>query len=143
MYSSNKNLDMMCRFAGLRLYTTIKTYENYIYIYIYILREREEFTGLVGCYGIPTIVDYLMPNPLYTYMLIYIYDLEAFLNEPELFFYTQLKINSLLKNSKRRLCGDRDETFNQIKSEYSKLAQKECKSRHDWVGKGIHRELCK
>ena len=30
--------------------------------------------GLVGFYGISTTVDYLMPNPLYTYILI-IYDL--------------------------------------------------------------------
>ena len=28
-------------------------------------------------------------------------------------------------------------------SECSKLAQKEYKTRHDWVGKVIHRELCK
>ena len=25
----------------------------------------------------------------------------------------------------------------------SKLAQKEYKARHDWVGKGIHWEMCK
>ena len=30
--------------------------------------------GLVGFYGIPTIVGYLMPNPLYAYIL-NIYDL--------------------------------------------------------------------
>ena len=30
--------------------------------------------GLVGFYGISTIVGYLMPNPFYTYILI-IYDL--------------------------------------------------------------------
>ena len=29
--------------------------------------------GLVGFYGISTIVGYLMPNPLYTYIYIYIY----------------------------------------------------------------------
>ena len=32
------------------------------------------FVGLVGFYGISTIVGYLMPNPLYTYIL-NIYDL--------------------------------------------------------------------
>ena len=42
-----------------------------------------------------------------------------------------------------RLCGDRDETINHIISECSKLAQKEYKTRHDWVGKVIHLELCK
>ena len=33
--------------------------------------------GLVGFYGISTIVGYLMPNPLYTYIL-NIYDLVRF-----------------------------------------------------------------
>ena len=42
-----------------------------------------------------------------------------------------------------RLCGDRDETVNHIVSECSKIAQKEYKSMPDWVGKVIHRELCK
>ena len=32
---------------------------------------------------------------------------------------------------------------NHIISECSKLAQREYKTRHDWVGKGIHWELCK
>ena len=40
------------------------------------------------------------------------------------------------------LCGDRDEIINHI-SEYSKLAQKEHKTRHDWVGKVIEWELYK
>ena len=47
------------------------------------------------------------------------------------------------QNSKCRLCGDRDETINHIISECSKLSQKEYKARHDWVGKGIHWEMCK
>ena len=46
------------------------------------------------------------------------------------------------QNSKCRLCSDRDETINHI-SECSKLAQREYKARHDWVGKVIHREMCK
>ena len=33
--------------------------------------------------------------------------------------------------------------INHIISECSKLAQKEYKNRHDWVGKVIHWELCK
>ena len=41
------------------------------------------------------------------------------------------------------LCGDRDETINHIISECSKLAQKEYKTKHDWVGKVIHWEMCK
>ena len=47
------------------------------------------------------------------------------------------------QNSKCRLCGDRDETINHIISECSKLAQKECKTRHDWVGKVTDWEMSK
>ena len=47
------------------------------------------------------------------------------------------------QNSKCRLCGDRDETINHIISECRKLAQKENKIRHDWVGKVIHCEMFK
>ena len=43
--------------------------------------------------------------------------------------------DKMQQNSKCRLCGDRDETINHIISECSKLAQKEFKTRHDWVGK--------
>ena len=53
-----------------------------------------------------------------------------------------LVLYSLIQNSKGRLCGDRDETINYIISECSKLAQKEYKARHDWVGKVIHWEMC-
>ena len=42
-----------------------------------------------------------------------------------------------------QLCGDREETINHIISECSKLAQRDYKARHDWVGKGIHWEMCK
>ena len=47
------------------------------------------------------------------------------------------------QNSKCRLCSDRDEMINHIMSECSKLAQKEYKTRHNWVGKVIHLEMCK
>ena len=56
--------------------------------------------------------------------------------------YFNAKIDNIYKNSKNRLCSDRDETDNHI-SECSKLAQKEYKIRFDWVGKVIHYELCK
>ena len=46
------------------------------------------------------------------------------------------------QNSKCMLCGDRDENINHI-SECSKLAQKEYKTRYDWMGKGIHWEMYK
>ena len=47
------------------------------------------------------------------------------------------------QDSKCRLCGDRDKTINHIINECSKLAQKKYKTRHDWVDKVIHREMCK
>ena len=47
------------------------------------------------------------------------------------------------RNSKWRLCGDRDETFNHMISKRSKLAQKEYKAKHDWVGKVIHWRMSK
>ena len=47
------------------------------------------------------------------------------------------------QNSKCRLCCDRVETINHIISECSKLAQKKYRTRHDWVGKVIHWEICK
>ena len=52
-------------------------------------------------------------------------------------------MNNMQENREYRICGDRDKTVNHIISEGSKLAQKEYKSRHDWVGKVIHWELCK
>ncbi len=41
------------------------------------------------------------------------------------------------------LCGNRNETIDHIISKCSKLVQKEYKTRHNWVGKVIHWELCK
>ena len=54
--------------------------------------------------------------------------------------HIKARIDKIQQNSKCRLCGDRDETINHI---ISKLAQGEYKARHDWVGKVIHREMCK
>ena len=56
---------------------------------------------------------------------------------------TKPKIGKSQQNSKCRLCGERDEVINHITSECSKLAQKAYKTRHDWVGKMSHCELCK
>ena len=47
------------------------------------------------------------------------------------------------QNSKCKLCGDRDDMINHIVNECNKLAQKEYQTRHDWVGKVIHWEMCK
>ena len=48
------------------------------------------------------------------------------------------------KNNKCMLCGDRDKTVYYMKeSENFKLTQNDYKTKHDWVGKVIHWELCK
>ena len=57
--------------------------------------------------------------------------------------YVRVKIDKTQLNCKCRLWGDRNETINHIISECSKLAQKEYKTRPDWVGKVIHWEMCK
>ena len=49
--------------------------------------------------------------------------------------YFKAKIDNTKKNCQRMLCGDWDEIVNHIISEYSKLVQKEYKSRHDWLEK--------
>ena len=57
--------------------------------------------------------------------------------------HIKTRIDKTQQNSRCWLCGDRDETINHIISECSKLAQKEYKARHDWIGKGIHWEMCR
>ena len=57
--------------------------------------------------------------------------------------YIKSKINKTQQDSKCWLCGDRAKTINHIIYESSKLAQNEYKTRHDLVGKVIHKELCK
>ena len=57
--------------------------------------------------------------------------------------YAQSKIDLMQQNNNCWLCGDRDEMINHIRSECSKLVQKACKTKHDWVRKVIYWELCK
>ena len=57
--------------------------------------------------------------------------------------HIKARIDKTQQNSKCRLCGDRDETVIQIISECSKLAQKEYKARHDWMGMVINWDMCK
>ena len=57
--------------------------------------------------------------------------------------HIKARVDKTQQNSRCRLCGDRDETINHMTSECGKLAQKEYKTRHDWVGKAIHCELDK
>ena len=56
--------------------------------------------------------------------------------------HIKVRINKMQQNSKCRLYGDREETINHIISKCSKLAQ-EYKTRHDWLGKVIHWQMCK
>ena len=55
----------------------------------------------------------------------------------------KVRIDKTQQNTKCRLFGDRDETNNHMISECSKLAQKEYKTRHDWVGKVINWKMYK
>ena len=57
--------------------------------------------------------------------------------------YIKANIDKTQQYSKCRLCGDRDETVNHVLKECSKLAQRKYKTRHNWVGKVIHWEVCK
>ena len=57
--------------------------------------------------------------------------------------HIKARIDKTHHNSKCRLWSDGDKTVNHIISESSKLAQKEFKTRHYWVGKVIHWEMCK
>ena len=57
--------------------------------------------------------------------------------------HIKARIDKTQQNSKFRLCSDSDETNNHILSECSKLAQKEYKVKHNWVGKVILWEMCK
>ena len=55
----------------------------------------------------------------------------------------EARIDKTQQNTKCRLCNDRDKTVYYIISECGKLAQKEYKTSHEWVGKVIHWKLCK
>ena len=57
--------------------------------------------------------------------------------------HIKTRIDKKQQNSKCSLCGDRDEIINLIIRKCSKLALKEYETRHDWVGKVIHWEMCK
>ena len=52
--------------------------------------------------------------------------------------YIEANINNMQQKSNCRLFDERNET-----SEFNKIVQKEYETRHDWVGKEIHWELCK
>ena len=51
------------------------------------------------------------------------------------------KIDKSQEQTKCRMCSRADETITHIVSECPKLAQREYKRRHDWVGRHIHWEI--
>ena len=57
--------------------------------------------------------------------------------------YFKVKIDNTQQNSKYRLCWEKNETVTHMKNECSNLAEKQYKTKHDWVWKVIHLELCK
>ena len=54
-----------------------------------------------------------------------------------------VKAKNTKQNNKCGLFGYKDETINHIMSESGKLAQREYKTKHDWVIKLIYSELYK
>ena len=53
------------------------------------------------------------------------------------------KIDKTQEDSTCRMCGKAEESINHLLSECSKMAQKEYKRRHDWIGRKIHWEVCR
>ena len=90
------NEEMLPKYTYFKFYTYIYIYiifytYTHIYIYIYIYIKYVYNLVWLGFYSISTIIGYLMPSPLYTYILnIYMicnHILKTiFLNECELFF---------------------------------------------------------
>ena len=58
-------------------------------------------------------------------------------------YTTKARIDKTQQNMRCRLCGDRDETINHIINESRKLAQRNYKTRHDWMNEVVHWELWK
>ena len=52
-------------------------------------------------------------------------------------------IDKSQEQGKCRMCGERDETVSHLVGERSKLAQREYKGTHDWVGRRVLWEVCK
>ena len=52
------------------------------------------------------------------------------------------KIDKSQEQTKCSMCSRADEKINHIVGECLKLAQKEYKRRHDWIGRGTHWEIC-
>ena len=57
--------------------------------------------------------------------------------------YEKRKVDPAQQNNKCRLSDDRDKMINPIINDCIELAQKDYKTRHDWVRKVIHWKLCK
>ena len=50
----------------------------------------------------------------------------------------KVKIDKTQEQTNCRMCGEKDETVNYLIGEYSKVAQRGYKRRHDWVGRRVH-----
>ena len=53
------------------------------------------------------------------------------------------KIQGISANNKCQLCQEKDETVLELKCKCSKIAQTDCKIRHDREAKLVHWSLCK
>ena len=56
--------------------------------------------------------------------------------------YTKSKIDNTSANPFCRMCGEREETVQHVICKCKKLAQRECKRRHETVTKLVHWKLC-
>ena len=56
--------------------------------------------------------------------------------------YIKCNIDKTAESPLCRMCRTRNETISHIVSEWSKLAQKEYKRRHDIVGRFVHEQFC-
>ena len=63
------------------------TVDNFCKWLMILPKRNKKLIGLVGFYGISTIMGYSMPNPVYTYKICKLILLITFLNEPELRFF--------------------------------------------------------
>ena len=57
--------------------------------------------------------------------------------------FIKARIDMTQQNSRCWYCSAGNKRINHKISECSKLTHNEYKTRHDWMGKVIHRELCK
>ena len=52
--------------------------------------------------------------------------------------YIKAKIDNTQQKNKCKFCGDKEVTINRIISEWSKLAKRAYKTKHDWVERVVY-----